>query len=411
MTPNRGHDDRSPAVAAAPPTVGTVLRGTYRIVRQLAEGGCGDVYVATHVRLGNEVAVKILHAALGGNDPVLVRFRHEADIMSALRHPHIVQILDFDITEQGVPFLVMELLVGRSLSEGMAAGTPFEPRAAFHIIDQIAQALTAAHAYGIVHLDLKPDNVILVSTDGRDDFVKVIDFGISRAGRVARPASEARMSGTPEYMAPEQAAGLTEDIDHRSDQFALAGVAYRLLTGHDPFRGLDPLALLYRVINGMQHPPSERAPWLGPGVDVVIGRAMSKRPADRYPDVAAFTEALRGAIDVVAIDRRGVTAAATARAFDRRAAEEAKDFETPAQPVEGDTLPFIRTPRRTGRRLRPGSVLLALAAAAAAVWFFPATRGTTRAAWDRAGARARSVVGAVTPATTKPSRSGNVSMP
>ena len=127
----------------AAPTIGTLLRETYRIVRPLAQGGCGDVYVARHGRLGSEVAVKVLRPSLAGNAQALSRLRQEADIMSALRHPHIVQILDFDITEGGVPFLVMELLQGHPLTEGAISGTPLEPRAALHVIDQIAQALAA----------------------------------------------------------------------------------------------------------------------------------------------------------------------------------------------------------------------------------------------------------------------------
>lgn len=181
--------------------IGTLLGETYRLVRPLAQGGCGDVYVARHERLGSEVAVKVLHPSLAGNAQALARLRREADIMSAVRHPHIVQILDFNVTEHGVPFLVMELLTGRPLTEGAVSGTPIEPRAALHIIDQIAQALAAAHTHGIVHLDLKPDNVILVPTDGRDDFVKVIDFEyLERPGAFARttsPSSRGRPSTWP----------------------------------------------------------------------------------------------------------------------------------------------------------------------------------------------------------------------
>jgi serine/threonine protein kinase len=276
--------------------IGTVLDGTYRLDRLLAGGGCGDVYVATHVRLGSEVAVKVLLPSLAGNAEALDRLRREADIMSRLQHPHIVQILDFNVTEQGVPFIVMELLVGWPLTGRTASGPPFEPRAALHIVRQIAQALAAAHARGVAHLDLKPDNVVLIPTDGRGDFVKVIDFGISQATWRDRLAHDPLISGTPEYMAPEQAGGLTDEIDHRADQFSLASLSYRLLTGHEPFSGADPLAILHQVIGARQPPPSRWAPGLGVGVDAVIDRGLSKRPEARYPDIMAFADALRAAV-------------------------------------------------------------------------------------------------------------------
>ena len=327
----------------AAPAIGTVLGESYRLVRPLAQGGCGDVYVARHERLGSEVAVKVLHPSLAGNAQALARLRQEADIMSALRHPHIVQILDFDVTELGVPFLVMELLTGHPLTEGAVSGTPLEPRAALHIIDQIAQALAAAHAHGIVHLDLKPDNVILVPTDGRDDFVKVIDFGISRAIWRDRPANEPLITGTPEYMAPEQAQGLNDEIDHRSDQFALAALSYRLLTGHEPFPGGEPLVILHQVVNETPQPPSQRAPWLGAGVDAVIDRAMSKRSADRYPDIAAFAEALADAIDVVAIDRRRFSREPSPPLSEPASPPMSAEYsEPPERRAEPKTLQFLR---------------------------------------------------------------------
>ncbi len=388
----------------APPTIGTVLGGTYRLVRPLAQGGCGDVYVAKHERLGSEVAVKVLHPSLAGNAVALARLRQEADIMSAVRHPHIVQILDFNVTEAGVPFLVMELLQGRPLTRGAVSGVPFEPRAALHIVEQIAQALGAAHAHGIVHLDLKPDNVILISTDGRDDFVKVIDFGISRATWQARPANEPLIAGTPEYMSPEQARGMPAEIDHYADQFALASLSYRLLTGQEPFAGADPVAILEQVVNQRQQPASQLAPWLGAGVDTVLDQGMSKRTTDRYPTVAAFAEALQGAIDAIAIDRRRFSRATPQPLVAELAPSpspismsmemSAEDSQPPVRRAEPDTLPFLRKVRTGGLGRRSGALLLAVVAAAL-LWFSPATRAAAAASGYQARVRARRMFAAV----------------
>jgi serine/threonine-protein kinase len=316
--------------------------------------------------------------------------------MSALRHPHIVQILDFDVTESGVPFLVMELLAGRPLIEGAISGTPLEPRAALHIIDQIAQALAAAHAHGIVHLDLKPDNVILVPTDGRDDFVKVIDFGISRAIWHDRPGNEPLITGTPEYMAPEQTRGVATEIDHRSDQFALAALSYRLLTGHEPFAGGEPAVIFHQVVNVTPPLPSHWAPWLGAGVDAVIDRGMSKASVARYPGVAAFTEALAAAIDAVAIDRRRFAREPSQPlpaepASPRMSADYS---EPPERRAEPDTLQFLRKIRTPGPRRRVGALLVALVAAAF-VWSVPASRNVARTAWHRTSTEVRRIAVAI----------------
>jgi len=365
------------------PIIGTILAETYRIDRLLARGGCGDVYVATHLRLGSEVAVKVLLPSLAGNVQALARLQREADIMSTVRHPHIVQILDFDVTELGVPFLVMELLEGWPLTGSSVSGPPFESRAAVHIVGQIAHALAAAHAHGIVHLDLKPDNVILVRTDGRGDFVKVIDFGISQAIWRERLASDPLIAGTPEYMAPEQAGGMTQEIDHRADQFSLACLSYRLLTGHEPFSGDDPFAILHQVISESPQPPSMRVPWLGEGVDVVIQRGMAKRPTDRYPDVMGFADALRAAVELIAPDRRRV----------RHPPPPPTSVQTapPLALAERET-PEAFQPKKTATLGRRSGVALFVLCAAAFIWYSPSTRTIARRTWYRGIAHARRVL-------------------
>jgi serine/threonine protein kinase len=272
----------------------------------------------------------------------------------------------------------------------MVAGRPFDPAAALRIIDQIAQALEAAHTHGIVHLDLKPDNVILLSIDGHDDFVKVIDFGISRATWRAGVIDESLVTGTPEYMAPEQARGAGEDIDHRADQFSLAAVAYALLTGHEPFEGPSLAALLDQVIHQTQQPPSQRAPWLGPEVDGVVGRGMSKQAVDRYPGVMVFSEALRAALEGVDVAPYAARFTMPPEAFPASASGQELASPAPGR----DTRRFIRRAHRKMRTRRSGSVLVALAAVAAFAWFSPPTRDATRAVWRRARAEAGLLVNA-----------------
>jgi eukaryotic-like serine/threonine-protein kinase len=279
--------------------VGTILHGSYRILHPLATGGRGQLFVAAHTRLPGKLAVKALHPNLTADAAAMARFRREAEITAALRHPHIVQLFDYNTTEHGIPYLVMELLEGDSLAQRVAQGKPFEPRAAVKVIDQIAHALHAAHARGIVHRDLKPDNVILQSADGEVDFVKVVDFGISQASWRPRLTADSLLVGTPQYMSPEQARGRRDEIDHRSDQFSLAAIAYALLTGWEPFKGDEPVAVLYQVVHEHPPAPSSIATWLTEEVDAVIVRGLAKAAADRYSDVLAFASALADAVEGV----------------------------------------------------------------------------------------------------------------
>ena len=276
-------------------SIGIVLQGTYRIVRPLAEGGCGEIYLAAHTRLPGRFAVKLLHRSLVRDSDAFSRFQQEAEITSSLRHPHIVQVFDFNVTDSGVPYLVMELLEGKLLAQRIAAGA-LDPTAAVDIIDQIASALNAAHSRGIVHRDLKPENVMLLADAGVADFVKVLDFGISQASWRPRLTEGERVAGTPQFMSPEQACGLREQIDHRSDQFSLAAIAYVLLTGHEPFTGDNPIAVLYEVVHHDPPPPSQIVPALGSEIDAVVMRGLAKESADRYPNVLAFASALRAAV-------------------------------------------------------------------------------------------------------------------
>jgi len=276
---------------------GTVLAGTYRIVSPIAEGGCGEVHAADHTRLPGKFAVKLLHRSYLDNPDAQARFRQEAEITSTLRHPNIVQIVDFNVTEAGRPFLVMELIEGELLSERLTRTGALPPAEVARIVEQMARALLAAHERGIVHRDLKPDNVMLTSVDGCDDFVKVLDFGISQASWRSDPKGSGEILGTPQYMAPEQALGQSDRIGPWTDQWSLATIAYALLTGREPFQGDSVNAVLVAVAHREPTPPSEVAPTIGPEVSAVILRGLSKNPIHRYEDVVLFAAALRDAIE------------------------------------------------------------------------------------------------------------------
>jgi serine/threonine-protein kinase len=395
---------------------GTILQGTYRIVGPIAEGGCGEIFLADHTRLPGQVAIKVLHRGLHKNAEVLSRFRQEAEITATLRHPHIVQVLDFNVTDQGYPYLVMEMLEGQSLSKRINDAEELTPASAVGIVEQIAQALSAAHVRGIVHRDLKPDNVMLLSGEGVKDFVKVLDFGISQASWHPRLTNDAEVAGTPQYMAPEQARGLREEIDSRSDQFSLAAIAYVLLTGSEPFRAEDPIAVLYQVVHADPPPPATLVPRLGPAVDAVIMRGLAKQSADRFPSVLEFAAALRQAIEGVRVTLSEVgqvahlaKTAPTAEAIEM----EATDEPPPIRVVEFEppTIPFDRTgagrpgapaglrTRRSIQRMKrnvyriPRRIaLLAFAAALTFAWFSPTARVTAGTVWRNAEASAQRLV-------------------
>ncbi|HYQ41348.1 MAG TPA: serine/threonine-protein kinase [Polyangiaceae bacterium] len=280
------------------PLIGQTLRGTYRILTALDQGGMGLVFEAEHTRLRRRVAVKVLARHLTGDTQALARFNREAEIISQLEHPHIVQILDFDTTEQGEPYIVMELLKGESLSERLERDGCLPIADAARIAHQAASGLFAAHQASIVHRDLKPANIFLTSLPGQGQVVKLLDFGISKRVGVGRSLTgEFDVLGTPDYMAPEQALGKAASVDHRGDQYALAVIAFEMLSGQTPFAGDDVMEVLQKVV-GAPAPPIERfAPHVSPQVGSVLKRGLEKDPAARYPTVLDFALAFSSACD------------------------------------------------------------------------------------------------------------------
>jgi serine/threonine-protein kinase len=281
--------------------VGRVLGGSYRIVGLIDRGGHGRVYAAEHVRIGTPLAVKMLVGASAHDDGLLARFAQEAEILACLRHPHVVSILDFDFVD-GQPYFVMERLEGETLYHRLHRMGALSLSEAVRIAVQIGSGLAAAHEAGIVHRDLKPGNVFLVSARGEPDFVKLLDFGISRSWRQPPERSgtqrrdRGQIWGTPHYMAPEQASGQEDIVDARTDQFALAVVIWEMLTASPPFLGDGVSDILMAIMEGgVPHLDEDYSGVFPPTLDAVLARGMAQQLDDRYPDVVAFVNDLQEA--------------------------------------------------------------------------------------------------------------------
>jgi serine/threonine protein kinase len=292
-SPPREEGDVPPVQGRISGSIGRVLRDTYRIVAPIDEGGMGKVFAAEHVRLHRRVAVKFLAQHLATDHNALARFQREAEIISQLHHPHIVHILDFDATADGEPFIVMEFLHGETLADRLDRGRMLPVDAVVRVVSQIASGLQLAHSTGVVHRDLKPANVFLLDMPDNSYFAKLLDFGISKpATGSTRMTREFDVLGTPEYMAPEQASGHTAVLDHRADQYALAVMAYEMISGGLPFQG-DSVASLLRAVVSEEPPPlTEVAPLVRPAIGPVVHRALSKDPDDRFATIAEFAAAL-----------------------------------------------------------------------------------------------------------------------
>jgi serine/threonine protein kinase len=272
---------------------GTVLHGNFRVLRLIAGGGMGEIYAATHTRLAGRYAVKVLHAEAIATGSALERFRREAEITSALRHPHIVQVLDFNQMEDGRPYMVMEHLDGTDLRARLQAQRTIPLDRAAAIVEQVSEALAAAHAVGVTHRDLKPENLFCVAVPGSEkEFVKVLDFGMSKIRHAAKITADATVLGTPPYMSPEQAMGRVDAIDPATDQFALAAILYEMLSGEIAFFAPTMTAVLDAVIH-KDPPPLVDADLMT--VDRILRAALAKDKSQRFPDILAFARAVRAA--------------------------------------------------------------------------------------------------------------------
>lgn len=279
--------------------VGDVLRETYRIVGRLGRGGMGEVFAVEHARLAGRYALKLLTREAAADPEAFGRFCREAEIASALRHPNIVQVIDFNTTPDGAPFIVMEHLEGSDLAQYLKQHGPLPPPRVVALVKQVAAGLAATHAQGVVHRDLKAANIFLCDVVGQEEkLVKILDFGISKMkAATTQLTGPAKVFGTPYTMSPEQARGRNEDVDGRADQFALAATVYEMLAGEPAFRGEDVAASLYRIVH--EQPPllAGGGPWKNPALDAALVRALAKRKEHRFETILAFARALEAAVE------------------------------------------------------------------------------------------------------------------
>jgi serine/threonine protein kinase len=302
------------------PLIGATLAGKYRIEQLIKTGGMGSVYRGKHVLMDKTVAIKVLRPSLAGDDAVVARFSREAKAASKISHPHAVNVTDFGEAENGVVFLVMEYLDGRTLKEVIATEGALSLDRAVEIVRQVAGALDVAHSQGVIHRDLKSENVMLVHHNG-DEWAKVLDFGIAKilqpAGVRDTEITQANLVvGTPQYMSPEQCSQ-SGGLDARSDIYSLGIILYEMLSARVPFTGESATAIMMKQVQ--DPPPSilSARPDLPPAVDEVIKRALAKQPIDRFQSAGELSAALTKAASAEGAFQSAVVAGATTAAQTR----------------------------------------------------------------------------------------------
>jgi serine/threonine protein kinase len=287
-------------------SVGMVIRDKYQILGRIGAGGMATVYEAKHIAFNEIRALKVVNSRLAEDEAFLKRFRAEAVVTRKLQHPNAVRVDDFDTTEDGRPYIVMEYVQGKDLRHAIEEAGPFSIPRTLNIGKQVASALAAAHNLGITHRDIKPDNILLVHQADGNDLVKVLDFGIAKIrdgaadmGTGYTTTKTGVVVGTPQYMSPEQAMGKSgEAIDGRSDIYSLGCALYEMLTGQLPFESETPVGLLIHHIQTTPVPPHQRAPQqrIPYALSMVLMKAMEKDKADRYQTAEEMTEALEQAL-------------------------------------------------------------------------------------------------------------------
>lgn len=259
------------------PFVGKVIDGRYEIQQRVGEGGMGVVYKARQMSIDRVIALKMLNQQMAGDQTWVQRFYNEAKACSRLQHPNTIRMFDFGQTQDGRLFMTMEFLDGMSLRDALDRG-PLAPQRVVKILIQCCASLAEAHSIGIIHRDIKPDNVFLLNMAGSPDFVKLLDFSVAKLLEGDRMKTQAGVVfGTPQYMSPEQGRGLP--LDARSDLYALGILAFEMLTGNVPYNDDNAMTVIQMHLHGQVPPMPASVPY---SVQAIVRRAMEKDPSRRY---------------------------------------------------------------------------------------------------------------------------------
>ncbi|MBW2527551.1 MAG: serine/threonine protein kinase, partial [Deltaproteobacteria bacterium] len=357
--------------------VGTMLKGKWRLERLLGVGGMAAVYAATH-RIGRQDAIKILHASVSRSRELRQRFEQEAHAVNRFSHPGAVEVRDIDVTDEGEPFLVMELLEGQSLSERVGPKAEIETGELLRYVDELLDVLVAAHAEGIIHRDIKPDNLFIQ----QDGSLKVLDFGIAR---MREGASKAQLTmvgarlGTVPYMPPEQVRGLP--IDPRADLFAIGAMMFRLIAKRRVHEAPTEAEMVAKMTADPAVPLSFAAEHAPAEVCMVVDRALAFDPDRRYPDAATMQQDVQAA-------RQG-----------QEPPYAAAEIQRSGQPNEGMTREVISTLFAAPPASAEGRVVLGGAAAAAAA---PGLGDAATAATSVGSASAQAAIGEMPTSAASP---------
>src|SRR5918994_1998183 len=330
------------------PYLGNVIRGRYQVLSKLGEGGMGTVYLAEQVSVGRKVAIKFLLGNYATDDAFISRFRREARLAASLNHRNIVILYDFDQANDGTLFIVMEYLSGQKLSDVIRRDGPLETSRATRLGLQIADGLDAAHRAGVIHRDIKPDNIMVDGSNASEE-IKLMDFGIARLrdpGNASQITRAGLIVGTPAYMAPEQVDG--GEVSDKTDTYALGVVLYEMLSGSVPFTAATPGAVLIKQMQEIPVPLRKLRRELPAAVERAVMQALEKEPQKRQTNMAEVVQQLRKAEEQLR-DKPGIRVKEPGSGWDRigqafRKADEKRPvrFEPPPEP-----LPIEPTNART----------------------------------------------------------------